>query len=90
MAVLKFAVIVNNFTSERVKALDTVKFNKCIVVHGWAEDNGSLAQNAPFLNAASTKNFLTEKDPVSQFPKLERILIEKRLICHLPCVDLSW
>ena len=48
MAVLKFAVIMNNFTSERVKALDTVKFNKCIVVHGWAEDNGSLAQNTPF------------------------------------------
>ena len=47
---------------------DFSSVDECIVVNGWAEDNGSFAQNAPFLNAASTKNFQTEKDKGSRWP----------------------
>ena len=82
VALLKFTTIVNNCTSANVSTM----FDWRIFIHG------SLAQNAPFLNAASTKNFQTEriKVPVGQFSKLKRFFLGERLICHLPCVDLSW
>ena len=82
VALLKFTTIVNNCTSASVSTM----FDWRIFIHG------SLAQNAPFLNATSTKNFQTEriKVPVGQFSKLKRFFLGERLICHLPCVDLLW
>ena len=82
VALLKFTTIVNNCTSASVSTM----FDWRIVIHG------SRAQNAPFFNATSTKNFQTEKDKGSRWPifELKRFFLGERLICHLPCVDLSW
>ena len=82
VALLKFTTIVNNCTSANVSTM----FDWRIFIHG------SLAQNAPFFNVTSTKIFKLKriKVPVGQFSKLKRFFLGERLICHLPCVDLSW
>ena len=82
VALLKFTTIVNNCTSANVSTM----FDWRIFIHG------SLAQNAPFFNVTSTKNFQTEKNKGSRWPifEIKTVFLGERLICHLPCVDLSW
>ena len=74
VALLKFTTIVNNCTSASVSTM----FDWRIVIHG------SLAQNAPFLNATSTKNFQTEKDKGFRWPIFEIETVFSRGKIDLP------
>ena len=45
-----------------------VQFDRCIVIHGYAKDNGLLTWKVPNLNAISTTSFQTKMVKSSHRP----------------------